>query len=116
MHRAIAVGDDRVTSILAVSDDVGGIEQLNMSQTAHRTAGGIGMQNPLAKERLMKSLLRHSGGVHLLGCAQRREVDAHLGAREAQDELLVRWILSGHVDGIDRLVHASTNADEVGQR
>jgi len=90
-----SIGYDGVATYLAVTDDVGGVEQFDVSKSAHGATRPVGVKDSLSKQGLMKTLLGHSRGVHLLGCVQRREDESNVRAREAQDGFLVSCILPG---------------------
>ena len=53
------VWHDRIATVLAVTNDVRGIEQFNMSQTTDGATRRIRLEDSLSKDRLMEALLRH---------------------------------------------------------
>jgi hypothetical protein len=74
------VGHHGTSAILGVTDDVRRNRQLGVPEAAHCTRARVGVQDLLAKDRLMEALLRQAGRVDLLRCRQRREVQPVVAA------------------------------------
>lgn len=81
------IGNDRIATLLRIADDVGGVEQLGVSQSAHRALTAVCVEHLLAEDGLVETLSGHPSGIDLLRCTQRTQIDPDVMTSEGEGEL-----------------------------
>ena len=96
------IGNDRLARRLTVGDDMSGVEQFWMAETAHGTTLRVSAQHPSPKHRLMEAGAGEASHVGALRNRERRQVDQALVLIKGDNEVVSERIFGLEPDRVAR--------------